>query len=74
MKMTTLEKIAEELGGKVRGDKVTKTELKDLMRGYSNGADDTSYEVADLIRKPIKQESEKPAESVDIFVDDEDDI
>lgn len=74
MKMTTLEKIAAELGGKVRGDKVTKTELKELMRGYSNGAEDTSYEISDLIRKPIKQEHAKQSESVDIFPDDEDDI
>ena len=42
LKMTTLEKIAEELGGSVRGDRVTKTELKDLMRGYSGGAVETA--------------------------------
>lgn len=68
LKMTTLEKIAEELGGTVRGERVTKTELKDLMRGYSGGAVETAYEVADLLKKPIKQE-----EVVDIFGDDEDD-
>ena len=67
LKMTTLEKIAEELGGTVRGDRVTKTELKDLMRGYSGGAVETAYEIADLVRKPIKQE-----ENVVPF--DEDDI
>lgn len=66
LKMTTLEKIAEELGGTVRGDRVTKTELKELMRGYSSGAEDTSFELADLIRKPVKQE-----EQVDIFSDDD---
>ena len=70
LKMTTLEKIAEELGGSVRGDRVTKTELKDMMRGYSGGAVETAYEVADLVRKPVKQE-----EPVDIFsVDEDDDI
>lgn len=70
LKMTTLEKIAEELGGTVRGDRVTKTELKELMRGYSSGAEDTEYEVFNLLQKPIKQE-----EPVNIFnVDDEDDI
>ena len=67
LKMTTLEKIAEELGGTVRGDRVTKTELKDLMRGYSGGAVETAYEISDLIRKPVKQE-----EVVDIFNEDED--
>ena len=67
LKMTTLEKIAEELGGTVRGDRVTKTELKDLMRGYSNGAVETAYEISDLIRKPVKQE-----EPVDIFSEDDD--
>ena len=67
LKMTTLEKTAEELGGTVRGDRVTKTELKDLMRGYSNGAVETAYEISDLIRKPVKQE-----EPVDIFSEDDD--
>lgn len=68
MKMTTLEKISEELGGSVRGDKVAKIVLKDLMRGYSSGTEETMYEVSDLIKKPIKQE--KP---VDIFNEDLDD-
>ena len=67
LKMTTLEKIAQELGGTVRGDRVTKTELKDLMRGYSGGAVDTAFEISDLVRKPLKQE-----EPVDIFNDDDD--
>lgn len=66
MKMTTIEKIRAELGGSVRGDKVTKTELKELMRGYSNGATETAYEIADLTKKPIKQ-----VEPVDVFEDDE---
>lgn len=69
LKMTTLEKIKEELGGTVRGDRITKTELKGLMRGYSGGAVDTAYEVSDLVRKPVKQE-----EPIDIFTDDSDDI
>ena len=67
MKMTTFEKIKRELGDTVRGDRVTKTELKELMRGYSNGAESTAFEISDLIRKPVKQE-----EDVNIF--DEDDI
>lgn len=67
LKMTTLEKIARELGGTVRGDKVTKTELKELMRGYSGGSAETAFEISDLMRKPVKQE-----EPVDIFDDDED--
>lgn len=67
LKMTTFEKIKKELGDTVRGDRVTKTELKDLMRGYSGGAVDTAYEITDLIRKPVKQE-----ENVVPF--DEDDI
>lgn len=67
LKMTTFEKIKKELGDTVRGDRVTKTELKDLMRGYSGGAVDTAYEVSDLVRKPVKQE-----ENVVPF--DEDDI
>lgn len=69
LKMTTLEKIAKELGDTVRGDKVTKTELKDLMRGYSGGAVETAYEISDLVRKPIKQESQE--EDTDIFADDD---
>lgn len=67
MKMTTFEKIKRELGDTVRGDRVTKTELKELMRGYSNGSESTAFEISDLIRKPVKQE-----EDVNIF--DEDDI
>ena len=74
LKMTTLEKIASELGGTVRGDRVTKTELKELMRGYSGGAEDTCFGVTDLIRKPIKQEIVKQQESIDIFADDDEDI
>ena len=66
MKMTTFEKIKRELGDTVRGDRVTKTELKELMRGYSNGSESTAFEVSDLIRKPVKQE-----EPVDIFSDDD---
>lgn len=58
LKMTTFEKIKRELGDTVRGDRVTKTELKDLMRGYSGGAVDTAYEPADLVRKPVKQEDD----------------
>ena len=56
LKMTTFEKIKRELGDTVRGDRVTKTELKELMRGYSGGAVDTAYETSDLVRKPVKQE------------------
>ena len=66
LKMTTFEKIAEELGGTVRGNRVTKIELKELMRGYSGGAEDTTFEVSDLICKPVKQET-----PVDIFEDDD---
>jgi hypothetical protein len=66
LKMTTLEKISAELGGTVRGDKVTKTELQNLMRGYSCGAVDTEFEATDLIRKPVKQE-----EDIDLFADDD---
>lgn len=66
LKMTTFEKIAEELGGTVRGNRVTKTELKELMRGYSGGAEDTTFEISDLICKPVKQEV-----PVDIFEDDD---
>ena len=67
MKMTTFDKIKKELGDTVRGDRVTKTELKELMRGYSGGAVETAYEISDLIRKPVKQE-----EPVDIFSEDDD--
>lgn len=67
MKMTTFEKIKRELGDTVRGDRVTKTELKELMRGYSNGSESTAFEISDLIRKPVKQE-----EPVDIFNEDDD--
>lgn len=69
LKMTTLEKIAEELGGTVRGDRVTKTELKDLMRGYSGGAVDTAYQVSDCLKKPVKEVEEAP---FDLFDDDDD--
>ncbi len=67
LKMTTFEKIKRELGDTVRGDRVTKTELKELMRGYSGGAVDTAFEISDLVRKPVKQE-----EDVDIFNEDDD--
>lgn len=66
MKMTTFEKIKRELGDTVRGDRVTKTELKELMRGYSGGAEDTDFEISDLIKKPVKKE-----EPVNIFNDDD---
>lgn len=73
LKMTTLEKIKEELGGTVRGDRITKTELKDLMRGYSGGAVDTEYEATDLVKKPVK-EVEPIEEEIDLFADDDDEI
>lgn len=68
LKMTTLEKIREELGGTARGDRVTKTALKDYMRGYSGGAEDTDFVISDLTKKPIKQE-----ENADISPEDNDD-
>ena len=68
MKMTTFEKIKNELGGKAKGEKVIKTELASLMRGYSGGAVDTAFEVSDLVKKPIAEE-----EPVDLFGDQEDD-
>jgi len=71
LKMTTLEKIAEELGGTVRGNRVTKTELKDTMRGYSGGAVEAAFEPMDLLKKPVKVEEPKEEEVADIFSDDD---
>ena len=73
--MTTLDEIRAEMGGSVYGERVTENRLTGLMRGYSGGVADTSYEAMDLVKKPRKEEDKVEAidEVVDIF-DDSDDI
>ena len=75
--MITFEELKAELGGKANGDRVTEIRLIGLMKGYSNGVQDTMYTIDDLKKKPIKKDSQavsnSDAEEVNIF-DDEDDI
>lgn len=75
--LITFEELKAELGGKANGDRVTEIRLIGLMKGYSNGVQDTMYTLDDLKKKPIKKDSQvasnNDAEEVNIF-DDEDDI
>ena len=69
--MITFEELKAELGGKANGARVTEIRLVGLMKGYSNGVQDTMYSIDDLKKKPIKEE---PKEEVpDIFEDDDSD-
>ena len=52
--MITFEELKAELGGKSNGDRVTEMRLIGLMKGYSNGVQDTMYKIEDLRKKPIK--------------------
>lgn len=76
--MITFEEIKAELGGTAFGDRVTEIRLTGLMKGYSNGVQDTMYSIEDLRKKPIKDapktEEVEEIESVDIFDDEDDDI
>lgn len=74
--MVTFEELKRELGGTAFGDRVTEIRLTGLMKGYSSGVQDTMYTVDDLNKKPIKDapKTVKQNASVDIFVDNDDDI
>ena len=74
--MITFEALKRELGGKANGDRVTEIRLAGLMKGYSNGVQDTMYNIEDLKKKPVKDAPKVEAKdnNVDIFADtDEDD-
>jgi hypothetical protein len=74
--MTTLDEIRAEMGGSVYGERVTENRLTGLMRGYSKGVVETTYEATDLIKKPIKVEEkvEVVDDDIDIFDDEDEDI
>ena len=57
--LITFEELKAELGGKANGNRVTETRLIGLMKGYSNGVQDTAYKVDDLRKKPIKEETDE---------------
>ena len=75
--MITFEELKAELGGKANGDRVTEIRLIGLMKGYSNGVQDTMYTIDDLKKKPIKEDTQAEIQSdaaeVNIFDDDDDD-
>lgn len=75
--MITFEEIKAELGGTAYGERKTEIRLTGLMKGYSNGVQDTMYSIDDLKKRPIKEEpkneDKENTESVDIFGDDDDD-
>ena len=52
--MITFEELKKELGDKINGKKVTEIRLTGLMKGYSSGVQDTTYNIEDLRKKPIK--------------------
>ena len=73
--MITFEELKAELGGSAYGDRVTEIRLTGLMKGYSNGVQDTVYNIGDLRKKPIKGETQAEANTGDVKVfDDDDDI
>ena len=71
--MLDFDDIRKEMGNSVYGDRVTEIRLTGLMRGYSGGVADTSYEAIDLVKKPVKEEEkiETIDEEVDIFEEDD---
>ena len=72
MGMLDFDDIRKEMGNNVYGDRVTEIRLTGLMRGYSGGVADTSYESTNLVKKPVKVEekAENTNEDIDIFGDD----
>lgn len=76
--MVTFEELKRELGGKAVGDRVTEIRLTGLMKGYSSsGVQDTMYSIADLTKKPVKEEPKANKADIDIEVDvfgDDDEI
>lgn len=74
--MITFEELKAELGGKANGDRVTEMRLIGLMKGYSNGVQDTILSIDDLRKKPIKDapKSENAEDDSVPFDLDEDDI
>lgn len=74
MGMLDFDDIRKEMGGNVYGDRVTEIRLTGLMRGYSSGVADTSYEALDLVKKPTKEKEKNEVidEEIDIFEDEED--
>ena len=68
--MITFEELKKELGDKAMGDRVTEIRLTGLMKGYStSGVQDTMYSMADLTKKPIKEEPKATNADLDIEVD-----
>jgi hypothetical protein len=75
--MITFEELKAELGGSTYGDRVTEIRLTGLMKGYgTSGVQDTTYNISDLTKKPIKDapKSEEVEEAVNIFDEDEEEI
>ena len=73
--MITFEQLKAELGGKANGDRITEIRLIGLMKGYSNGVQDTMYSIGDLIKKPIKDAPKSESKkNDDMPFDTEDDI
>lgn len=72
--MITFEELKAELGGKANGDRITEIRLAGLMKGYASGVQDTMYSIADLKKKPIKEDvqTETNTGDVKVFDDDED--
>lgn len=64
--LISLEDAIRDVGGSKVGDKIQEIRIEKPGRGFSTGSEPTTYEVADLIKKPIKETS------VDSIVDDDD--
>ena len=73
--MITFEELKAELGGKANGERITEIRLVGLMKGYASGVQDTMYSIADLKKKPIKEDTQAEASTGDVKVfDDDEDI
>lgn len=72
--MITFEELKAELGGMANGERITEIRLVGLMKGYASGVQDTMYSIADLKKKPIKEDvqTETNTGDVKVFDDDED--
>lgn len=64
--MVSLEQAIRDAGGQKVGDKIQEIRVIEFGRGFSNGSEDTTLTVEDMMRKPFKETN------VDIFSEDED--
>lgn len=70
----TMDDIRKEIGGNIYGDKVQENLFVKLARGYSKGAEPTTYIDEDFVIKAKEDESSNVDEEIDeLFPEDDDD-